>query len=294
MSVRQRLQNVATKTGEPFQLVMERFVVERFLFRLGQSRQADLFIVKGATLFWVWSGEAHRPTRDLDMLSIGDASDQSLRAALIEICTIEAADGLTFDLESLTIEPIREDNEYGGTRAVMTTRLGSARLRFQVDVGVGDAVTPAATPQQFPSLLGMDAPTIRCYPVETVIAEKLEAIVSRGADNSRMKDFYGLFFIFETFELEGPVVAEAIKRTFGRRGTQIPSEIPYALTETFFTGQRQIRQWEAFVGKSRLADSASFATICQAIDQFSRPLFAALREGSESSDRWIDMHWIGR
>jgi len=137
----------------------------------------------------------------------------------------------------------------------------------------------------------MDAPTIRCYPVETVIAEKLEAIVSRGADNSRMKDFYDLALIFTTFQLQGSIVMEAIAKTFARRGTPIPRDRPYALTEPFFNGEKQSRQWQAFVGKSRLPHAANFASICRDIDQFSQPLLSALNAGTAFSDRWDEMRW---
>lgn len=206
MSIRARLQNLSTQSGEPFQRVMERYVMERFLFRLGQSDHAEAFILKGASLFWIWNRALHRPTRDIDMLRIGDASPEAIKLAIAEICTLPGNDALTFEIDSLTIEPIRGQTDFVGTRAVITARIGSAKLRLQIDIGVGDAVTPAPILASFPSLLEMDAPMIQCYPVETVLAEKLEAIVSLGAENSRMKDFFDVAFICDAFQIEGAVV----------------------------------------------------------------------------------------
>jgi hypothetical protein len=292
MSVRQRLQNVAIRTGEPFQLVMERYSVERFLYRLGKSAHVDSFVLKGATLFWVWQGHAHRPTRDLDMLRIGLADPSTLQMAIIQICSHDCSDGLQFDLDSLTLEPIRGLQEYGGTRACVLVLLGSARLKLQIDIGVGDAITPAAIQQSFPSLLGMEAPSIKCYPIETVIAEKLEAIVSRGAENSRMKDFFDLKFILDRFDLDGATVATAVGRTFERRGTTIPSDIPYALTPSFFNSDLHKRQWRSFVAKARLGEGSGLAEVCFEIGLFAAPVFRACKSSNQLARQWLDRKWI--
>lgn len=291
MSVRQRLQNIANKTGEPFQYVMERYVIERFLYRLGQSKQSDAFILKGATLFWVWNGAPHRRTRDLDMLKVGDSSHLALSDSVVEVASIPADDGILFDVDNLKLEDIREGTEYGGTRAVLEARLGAARLRLQIDIGVGDAVTPGPIRRNLPTLLDMPSPQVRCYPVETVIAEKLDAVVSRGLENSRMKDFYDLNFILQTFELDGAVISEAIRRTFERRGTALPTVTPLALTKVFYGAAKSQQQWLAFISRGRLASNSDFAITCHGIDEFSKPIFEALNSETPFNRRWVDGKW---
>ncbi|MDB5309335.1 MAG: hypothetical protein JWO38_3537, partial [Gemmataceae bacterium] len=163
-SVKQRLLNVGKKSGEDFQLLLTRYAVERLLFRLAHSEHANSFVLKGAMLFALWTGEMHRPTRDVDFLGFGENSDARLATVFRALCTGEDADdGLVFDTDSVAAEQIREADEYGGRRVTFVVTLGQARVTLQVDVGFGDAITPAAETVEYPTLLGMSPPKLRAY-----------------------------------------------------------------------------------------------------------------------------------
>jgi hypothetical protein len=190
-------------------------------------------------------------------------------------------DGVTFDERSLDVAPIREDQEYGGIRVVLVAGIGSARVRLQVDVGFGDAVTPAATTVEFPALLDFPPPRLRAYPRETVVAEKLEAMVQLGMANSRMKDFYDLVVLSRMFEFEGEVLVRAIRATFARRGTALPAGLPVALTSEFAGDAIKKTQWSAFARKSGARDAGDLAGAVAAITRFlERPLQAAFANAS--------------
>ena len=252
-SVKQRLLNVGKKTGEDFQLLLTRYAIERLLFRLGASEHAKSFVLKGAMLFALWTGELHRPTRDVDLLGFGENSDERLASVFRALCAEEIADdGLVFEPGSVAVEQIREEDEYGGRRVTFTVKLGQARVTLQVDVGFGDAITPAAETVEYPTLLGMEPPKLRAYPKETVVAEKVEAMVKLGLANSRMKDFYDLLVLSRTFPFEGRRVRDAIAATFKRRGTDVPAAPPVALTEEYVADDAKLKQWKAFVRRSSL------------------------------------------
>lgn len=193
-SIRQRLLDRARARGEDFQLVLDRFAVERLLYRLSISPHREQFLLKGAMLFAVWFDQPHRPTRDADFLGFGPAGPGRLAGIARELCTIPSDDGLLFDAASITVEPIREEASYDGLRIRLRAALGVARCHGQWDVGFGDVVTPGPVEIKYPVLLDeLPAPQLRVYPRETVFAEKLEAIATLGIANSRMKDFFDLF-----------------------------------------------------------------------------------------------------
>ncbi len=180
-SVRGRLLNLARERREDFQLVLTRYALERFLYRLSRSPHRDSFILKGAMLFSLWVRAPYRATRDLDLLGKGDASPARMTEVFRQICALEVEDdGLEFAADSVTVEEIRDVQEYGGLRVTLTARLARARIPIQVDVGFGDAVTPPAQEVELPSLLDFPRPRVKAYQAETVIAEKLQAMVALG------------------------------------------------------------------------------------------------------------------
>lgn len=279
-SVRARLLRLARERGEDFQLLLTRYANERLLYRLAQSSHGARFVLKGAALFTMWTGKPHRATRDIDLLGFGDPSEAHARSVFAEVIALDAGDdGVRFDAGALEVEPIREDQEYGGVRVSITARVTSARVRLQIDVGFGDAVTPEATVVEFPSILGFPAPRLRACPRETVVAEKLEAIVQLGLANSRMKDLYDLAVLARMFEFNGDVLVRAIRATFERRKTPLPAAMPPALTTAFSTDTAKITQWTAFVRKSGAADAGDLTETVAMIAAFvKKPLLAASGE----------------
>ncbi len=235
-SVRQRLTDLARKQGEDLQLVMTHYVIERVLYRLGQSEFRDQFILKGAMLFRLWADVPHRPTRDLDLLCKGANTVERLVKVFETVTGLAVEDdGLTFDPATVTAGRIKEDQEYEGVRVHCEVKLGQARIDLQIDVGFGDAVTPRAIEVQYPTILAFPAPVLPAYQRETVISEKFQAMVALGIANSRMKDFFDLWILARDFAFDGPRICRAIHATFRRRKTDLPSAPPIALTSEFGT-----------------------------------------------------------
>lgn len=250
-SVRARLLNVAKAQGIDFHQVLVRFALERILYRLTQSPHADRFLLKGALLFTLWYDMPHRATRDADLLGFGASDRDSIAQVFRDIAAIAAADGIVFDPASVTVEDIRKEAGYGGVRVVLTGELAKARCRTQIDVGFGDAVTPAPVESVYPVLLeDLPAPRLRTYPVYTVIAEKLHAIALLGMINRRLKDYFDLSVLLERETLDTDLLAQAIKATFERRGMAIPAALPVGLTDEFAHDTSRQALWRAFIKKN--------------------------------------------
>jgi hypothetical protein len=247
--------NLSRERHEDFNLVLTRYGLERLLYRLGQSEYVADFVLKGAMLFAVWTEEEHRPTKDLDLLGYGDDSGERLTDLFQKICQLEVeSDGLIFDASTVRVEEIREDQEYHGQRIRLASYLGKARIPIQIDVAFGDVITPDAEEIEYPTLLDLPSPHIRAYPKESVVSEKLQAMVALGMLNSRMKDFYDIWIISKIFPFDGTNLIRAIKVTFERRKTPIPQTTPVALSDEFSTDREKIVQWRAFLNRNRLAD----------------------------------------
>lgn len=245
-SVRQRLLNLAHARGQPMELLLTRYALERLLQRLSLSPHRERFVLKGAMLLATWFDEPHRATRDVDLLGFGDAAEDALLGTFREIMAVEADDGVSFDLKGLKIEAIREELEYGGSRLRTTAALAGARIPITVDIGFGDAVEPGVDDIDLPVLLDMPSPHLRAYPPETVIAEKFHAMVALGRANSRMKDYFDVWMLTSAFEIHPERLRRAITATFERRSTLIPAEVPDGLSDAFAADPAKQRQWDAF------------------------------------------------
>ncbi len=289
-SVRSRLTTLAHIEGEEPEYLLTRYALERLLYRLGRSAYANTFILKGALLFVLWEGHPHRATRDLDLLGFGPHNVTHIEQVFKELCMLPVEDdGLTFLPDTVHARPIREQQEYGGVRVLLQAQLGTARLRVQADVGFGDVVTPDAQTAMFPTLLDLPAPQLRMYPRETVVAEKFEAMVRLGLANTRMKDFYDLLILERQFAFAGPTLAAAIRATFARRGTALPSlnQLPIALTDEFVNDATKQAEWQGFLKRSKLESSdSSLRTVVEQIRAFLLPLIAALATGAEFTPNW--------
>ena len=287
-SVHDRLLRQAKERGEDFNFVLVRYGIERFLYRLSVSSHADRFILKGAMLFTVWSGQPHRPTKDIDLLGRRLLSAEDLKQIVREVCQAEVApDGLRFDADDIQVAPIRDEQPYGGWRAHLPAHMARSRIRLQIDVGVGDVVTPEAREMQYPTLLDSPAPRILTYPPEAVVAEKLEAMVSLGMVGSRMNDYYDVLWMADNLPFEGAPLAEAIKRTFAQRKTAVPQQPPIALSDEFAGNQDKITQWNAFLKNKRLgAPRPDLRGVIDELRAFLLPLFQTIASGKEFGATW--------
>jgi predicted nucleotidyltransferase component of viral defense system len=286
-SVRQRLLNVARERGEDFQGVLTRYALERLLFRLSASPHGQEFVLKGAMLFAIWTGQPHRTTRDLDLLGRGSVDIRRLEDVFRSVCkTAVEPDGLELDQRSVTGSRIREDQEYEGVRVEIAGRIGVARVHLQIDVGFGDVITPRPREIAYPTLLDYPAPRLKAYPRETVVAEKFHAMVHLGMANSRMKDFYDVWTLARNFDFDGALLAKAIAATFERRRTQVPSDEPLALTGTFARDSVKQTQWSAFLRKSALQATLELPSAVSLLHGFLMPPTRALTHGDPFTTTW--------
>lgn len=287
-SVRARLLNVSKERGEDFTLTLMNYAAERFLFRLSRSSRRDQFVLKGAMLFAVSIGETYRPTRDLDLLGTGEATEAAIDAAVREIVTTAVdEDGVSYEVGTLQVHAIREDNRYGGIRAVMQARLGEARIHVQIDVGFGDAITPGALELEFPTLLhDMPTPKVLAYPIETIVAEKVEAMVDLGILNSRMKDFTDVAMAARRLAFDGTTLVAALNATFRRRRTPLPDNEIVPLSDAFVQDARAQTNWKAFATKNRPCDFDSLAQVVAVLRPFLLPPLESARTGEPFAASW--------
>lgn len=221
-SVRQRLQNLAQAAQRPFGELLQHYALERWLYRLSRYEQADCFVLKGALLLRVWGAPAGRPTRDLDFLARTRNDLAAIRTTVAAICATPVGDdGMLFDAASVVTTRITEAADYHGVRATFNGFLGNARCPMQVDLGFGDIITPGPVRIDYPTILDSATPHLLAYNRETVIAEKLEAMLKLGELNSRMKDFFDLWTLASSQVFRGPALLAAIGATCQRRGTPV-------------------------------------------------------------------------
>lgn len=287
-SIRQRLRNEVRRRGEDVQFALQRYAMERLLFRLGESRHRERFVLKGAMLFALWGGSAYRPTRDLDFTGYGASDSGSVLEAFREICTAKSVDdGILFDVAAMSSEAIRDQSEYVGLRLHLEATLGSSRIQLQIDIGFGNAIEPPPVDARFPTLLNDPPPRIRAYPQEAVVAEKFHALTVLGERNSRFKDFYDLFVLASQFPFDAAMLTLAIAATFERRSTGIDSTLPLGLGSRFYQNLGRSEQWRAYLSRNRLPGAPSnFATVGDLLQRFLGPLWTALAAGQSIHANW--------
>ena len=273
-SVGQRLRNIAREHNEDFAIVLTKFALERLLFRISQSKHRDVFVLKGALLFELWTQERHRATRDADFLARGENAPERFATIFKDVCNTSVPDdGLRFDAESVKAGRVTEDADYPGIRVTFLGYLENARIPIQVDIGFGDVITPPPAEAVFPTILDFPSPKLLTYPKESVIAEKFEAMVNLGIANSRMKDFYDLRSLSRDFPFDGRVLSEAVGRTFARRETKLPKDKPaLVFTPEFYLDEDKKKQWNGFSDKNKkYVSQISLEEVCLAIAAFLAP-----------------------
>ena len=288
-SVHQRLLDFARDQGVNFNRVLQRYAAERFLYRLSVSSEVDSFTLKGATLFRVWAGPELRPTRDVDFLGAGDEDRSVIRTALVDVCKIPCPeDGVGFDPATIRIGDIRDEQLFGGLRVRVQGSLGTALLTLHVDIGFGDVITPEREVQDYPTLLDLPAPRLWTYPRETLVFEKLHAMVRLGTTNSRVKDLWDIACLARRFPFDGETLRTAIVETFRQRRTLWASERPVALLSAYYEDTTRAQRWQELRrqigtsadGPERLADAG------EELRRFLGPVCDSLIEKSPFAQYW--------
>jgi predicted nucleotidyltransferase component of viral defense system len=284
-SAHARLRNLAKERHQDFNVMLILYGLERLLARLSQSRFQDRFLLKGALLFLVW-GDHNRPTRDLDLLAFTQPDVAALEAIFREICSLSPPepDGIIFIPESVRGTFIRKEAIYGGIRLKMSATLGTARVGIQVDVGFGDPVRPSPEEICFPTLLDHTEPRLRGYQRETVIAEKLDAMLALGMTNSRLKDYYDLWRLSQCWSFDGRQLVTSVSDTLSKRKTEVPMGLPPGLSKEY--ARRWDQTWRGLADRfDRDEELPPLADILDQLREFLLPVLQAVNHQA-FEDEW--------
>lgn len=278
-SIRARLLNLSKKENIEFQVLISRFLHERLLYRISISEFSKRFVLKGGAFMYAIQGIKTRPTTDVDLLGQQIANDvETLCDTFRKICCTESSDEVYFLPESIHGVPIAEQEKYNGVRVFVDTEFGSIRQRLQVDIGFGDIVTPENLQLEYPVLLdGMEIPVVRAYSVETVIAEKFQAMIELSLFNSRMKDFYDIYKLLVNKNYNADLLQQAIISTFKNRETSYVKEHSL-FTPEFATDNQRKQNWAAFLRKIKRDLDLSFDVVMQVITTNLQPYWENLKE----------------
>jgi predicted nucleotidyltransferase component of viral defense system len=287
-SVKQRLLNISRHKNIEFNVLLTKYALERLLYRISISPSRNRFVLKGALLFWAWEQDFHRTTWDADFLDLESPSQERLSSAFQTVCKIETkADGLHFLPESVQAEEIRGRAAFRGIRISLTGMLGKAKIPLQIDVGYGDALVPPAKFIRFPVLLNFPAPRLKACARETMIAEKFHAAVDLGMRNSRMKDYFDIFYLSQQYNFKGKDLSRAITATFQRQKTQIPSKPPLGLTPEFYSNPAKMIQWRSFLRQASISMAdVNFDGVVSIVREFIMPAASAAANGESFNNFW--------
>ncbi|MCQ9206789.1 MAG: nucleotidyl transferase AbiEii/AbiGii toxin family protein [Omnitrophica bacterium] len=287
-SIKAQLQNKAKETSRPFAEMLQYYGMERFLYRFSKSKYANRFVLKGALLFTVWQIPERRITLDIDFLARFDNQAVNIETVMKDICNVSVdPDGLMFDAKTVQGRRIKEDADYEGVRVKFVGFLDRARIPMQIDVGFGDIVYPKTKVIDYPVILDFPKPHLKGYPAESVISEKFETMIKLGLLNSRMKDFYDIWLMMHQFDFNGSNLAEALKRTFKHRKTDLTAGRPLFAEEIY--DERSDRQvlWNAFLKKGDIKHAPKELKImAKAIEEFLVKPLDAIGKRQKFNKKW--------
>ncbi len=291
-SVKGRLLKLARERKEDFNFILRQYVLQRLMYRLSVSEYVNDFLLKGGLLFWVWNEDFHRPTKDMDLLGFGSDDITLLKDKFLNIISIEQDDGLFFDPTTLQAIEIKEDAKYQGIRITGRATLVKADIPYQIDIGFGDAVIPVESVTEIPAFLDdLPLPSLKIYPIESVLAEKFHAMVFLGLANSRMKDFFDIVTFASIMPLESVSLQSAIQATFNRRGTVFDEGQLSLFSKPFKTSKDKQMQWEAFIRKNSLVVKDDFSATLDRIQILVEPLYQRIATGQIESQVWNASRW---
>jgi hypothetical protein len=277
-SIKHKLRKIAEKENLDFDVVLYQYFRESLLYRLSISPYRSRFCLKGGSFLYALNQQKGRPTIDIDIEGIHISNNPKyLKSIFEEICQIEFPDDFViFNLENLIVEPINESGKYQGIRfRRIEAKLGSSKKELQIDIGFGDAITPAPQEIDFPILLLNREIKIQGYPVETLIAEKFQAMIDLGEQNSRMKDFYDVFQELKKLNYNEETLEKAIKNTFARRSTSYQTNHPL-FSESFDKDEDRLALWKNFLKKSNLDETIRFQEVLIIIKEKLEPIYEKL------------------
>jgi len=291
-SVRAKIMNIAISEKVDFDALLLRYFQERLIYRLSISDFSAKFVLKGGLLLVCLKMPKYRATKDIDFLAVCVKNDiNEIKDIFSNIAVIYCKDGVRFIPDSISAERIKEDADYEGIRLKIDGILGQAKKKIQIDIGFGDIIIPDATQMEFPTLLE-DPLKIKVYSPESIISEKFEAMVKLAMINSRMKDFYDIYFLSLSRNFKGNQLKKAIETTFYRRKTPLVAN-PLIFRSEFHKDKERQKMWISFLHKSRLDDvNQNFDEVMKKITDFLEPIVHSIIEKSEMKESWDADHGL--
>jgi predicted nucleotidyltransferase component of viral defense system len=285
VSLRARIRNKAQELGVNPQILMQNYMIERFLERLSLSEYLDKLIIKGGFLVTTLVGLDARTTRDLDAVITNLSFDEQEIVSMFErIAAINLDDNVTIHYQG--IKPIREEDEYGGYRVSAEARYFTIKQPMKFDFSTGEVITPREIQTKLLPLLGREPFTVMTYPVETVLAEKLHSIFSRGTDNTRLRDYYDVYLLSKTttVPIDYELLGIAVRNTFQNRGTR-------TLTEEYQVGLISLLSdvhldllWRNYSENNSFVGALTFGEVIKVIDDLlSEVHFERAKNGNSDS-----------
>lgn len=265
MSMRAKINNYAKSCGIRPQAVLQTVMFERFLERLSRSPYQRHFVLKGGALISVVLGIALRTTMDIDATIVAfPMNETDLLRVIQEICSVALDDGVTFT--DFAVAPIRKDDAYGGLRVRFNALYGNMVTPLSIDASTGDQVTPAPVLQEWRGILDENVRiALRCYNIETVLAEKVETILSRGVFSTRPRDFYDVYALVQKVEVNRAIFCEALTLTATHRGTvERMKDFNTILTQIARHPDMQ-KRWRSYAAEYPYAREISFEETLQTV-----------------------------
>lgn len=288
-SILDRLKNKARTSGKDYQLVLQLFCQEEFLRRLQKSDFNQNLILKGGLLLYCISGFRSRPTQDIDFLIKNLSNTEDTIKKVIENIISKDTEDSVVSFEIIRFEPIAEHRKYNGIRAKLIARIKNTRTPFDVDMGVGDVIVPKPEIVTLPTQLdGFESPSIYTYSLESIIAEKFDAIISRLELTSRMKDYYDIYYLATTYSFDGRKLQEAIFETLENRGTLYDSSTLIEVNR-LAEDPGMLTKWRYF-SKNTIKTSIDFNDVTNIIVKFVGPPFEAITHETELLREWNPKH----
>ena len=235
--------------------ILQRYMFERVLERISVSKYQDNFILKGGLLLSAMFGIDNRMTKDMDATITGiDVSKDKMLKVLNEILSINLKDGVKFDVIDIT--DIREDDEYGGNKYHIVGKLQSLKVNLEIDISTGDKVTPRELKYKYPSIFEDRTIMISSYNIETILAEKIETVLRRGSFNSRMKDFYDIYYFLTKLrkEIDINILKEAVDNTFTKRDSFEYLNDYEQIIDSIIGNERLEKLWNIYSNKYKYAN----------------------------------------
>ena len=266
MRLKAQIKAMSLQVRIPANAVLQNYMLERLLERISLSSLRDKIIIKGGLLIAAMVGIGSRTTMDMDTtFKDYPLTEPSIRIAMDEICQIAVNDGVSFTIKS--IETIRADDEYGGFRISLVAAYDSIKVPLKIDITTDDAITPSEIRYTFPTMFDSRTIELWTYNLETVLAEKYETILRRSILNTRPRDFYDVYILSQTQQIDRALLPRAIRATAEKRGSTTVLADKGVIINSIRTDETMQQRWATYCREYPYADGINFNAVLDVLEQ---------------------------